>query len=45
MEGTTAAERATMSVGTSLAATLITALWLVGGIILGLFVLFTRPKS
>ncbi|WP_443091349.1 hypothetical protein ACTUM7_01320 [Basfia succiniciproducens] len=39
------AERAGAAIGTGLGATMILGLWVIGDIILGLFVLFTRPKS
>ena len=39
------AERAGAAIGTGLGASIILTLWVIGDIILGLFVLFTRPKS
>ncbi|MGR6981230.1 hypothetical protein ACUHGC_07470 [Testudinibacter sp. P27/CKL/0425] len=39
------AERAGAAIGTGLGVTMILSLWVIGDIILGLFVLFTRPKS
>jgi len=45
MDGTTGAEHAGAAIGTGIAATMIIGLWVFGDIILGLFVLFTRPKS
>jgi len=45
MEGSTTAESAGLIMVNSIAAAMITGLWIVGDIILGLFVLFTRPKS
>jgi len=45
MEAMSEAERAGAAIGTGLGAALILGIWVVGDIILGLFVLFTRPKS
>lgn len=42
---TSEAERAGAAIGTGLGASIILTLWVIGDIILGLFVLFTRPKS
>ena len=42
---TTEAEKAGAAIGTALGAGLIIFLWVAGDIILGLFVLFTRPKA
>ena len=39
------AERAGAAVGTAIGASLIIGLWVAGTIVLGLFVLLTRPKS
>lgn len=39
------AERAGAAVGTGLGAIMIIGIWVAGDIILGLFVLFTRPKA
>ena len=39
------AERAGAAVGTALGASIIIGIWVAGAIILGLFVLFTRPKA
>ncbi|WP_338725846.1 zinc ribbon domain-containing protein [Shewanella baltica] len=39
-----AAEQAGAAIGTGVGATMIITLWVFGDIILGLFVLFTRPK-
>ncbi|MES3020437.1 MAG: hypothetical protein V4857_02515 [Pseudomonadota bacterium] len=39
------AEQAGAAIGTGIGAALIIGAWLVGAVILGLFVLFTRPKS
>jgi uncharacterized membrane protein len=40
----TAAEQAGASIGTGLGIAMLLGLWVFGDIILGLFVLFTRPK-
>ena len=45
MEGLSEAEKAGGAVGAGLGAVLILSIWVIGDIILGLFVLFTRPKS
>ena len=45
MEGANAGERAGAAIANSITATMIVGLWVFGDIILGLFVLFTRPKS
>lgn len=42
---TSEAEKAGAAIGTGLAASFVLSLWAIGDIILGLFVLFTRPKS
>lgn len=39
------AEKAGAAIGTGLGASIILTLWAIGDVILGLFVLFTRPKS
>jgi predicted RNA-binding Zn-ribbon protein involved in translation (DUF1610 family) len=39
------AEQAGAAIGTGLAMALVMTIWVIGAIILGLFVLFTRPKS
>ena len=39
------AEKAGAAIGTGLGAAMILSIWVFGDIILGLFVLFTRPKS
>lgn len=44
MEATSGAEHAGAAIGTGLGAAMIIGLWVFGDIILGLFVLFTRPK-
>lgn len=41
----TDAERAGAAIGTGIGVMMIGGLWVIGDIILGLFVLFTRPKS
>ena len=41
----TDAEKAGAAIGTGLGLSMILGLWVIGDIILGLFVLFTRPKS
>lgn len=43
--GLSSAEQAGTAVGAGIGATLIIGLWIFGDIILGLFVLFTRPKA
>lgn len=45
LEGMSSAQQAGTAVGVGVGAILIIGLWVVGDIILGLFVLFTRPKS
>ncbi|WP_432415633.1 zinc ribbon domain-containing protein [Chromohalobacter israelensis] len=45
MDAMSEAERAGATIGTGIGAAMILGLWVVGDIILGLFVLFTRPKS
>jgi len=45
MEGLSGAEQAGAAIGTGLGAMMIVGIWVVGDIILGLFVLFTRPKG
>lgn len=45
MEAMNEAERAGAAIGTGIGAALIGGIWVFGDIILGLFVLFTRPKS
>lgn len=45
IEALDGAERAGAAVGTTIGAALILGIWVVGDIILGLFVLFTRPKA
>lgn len=40
-----AAEQAGAAIGTGIGATMILALWAFGSVVLGLFVLFTRPKE
>ena len=44
MEGMSGVEKAGYAVGTGLGAGLILTAWLIGDVILGLFVLLTRPK-
>lgn len=39
------AERAGAAIGTGIGMTLIMVIWAIGAIILGLFVMFTRPKA
>lgn len=39
------AERAGATIGTGIGVALILGIWLIGDVILGLFVLFTRPKT
>lgn len=43
--GATEAHRAGAAIGTGIGAMMLLTLWVIGDIILGLFVLFTRPKS
>lgn len=45
IEGMSEAEKAGAAIGTGIGAALILSIWVFGDIILGLFVLFTRPKS
>jgi len=45
MEAMSEAERAGATIGTGIGAALILGIWVIGDIILGLFVLLTRPKS
>jgi hypothetical protein len=45
MEKLSGAEQAGAAIGTGLGAALIIGIWSAGDIILGLFVLFTRPKT
>ena len=45
MEAMTEAEKIGAAIGTGIGAAMILGLWVFGDIILGLFVLFTRPKS
>ncbi len=45
MEAMSEAEKAGAAIGTGLGAAMILGIWVFGDIILGLFVLFTRPKS
>jgi hypothetical protein len=45
LEGMSSAQQAGTAVGAGFGAILIIGLWVVGDIILGLFVLFTRPKT
>jgi len=45
MEAMSEAEKAGAAIGTGLGAAMILSIWVIGDIILGLFVLFTRPKS
>ncbi len=45
MEGMKGAERAGAEIGTGIGVMLIISMWVMGDIILGLFVLFTRPKK
>lgn len=45
MEALSGAEQAGAAIGTGLSATMILGLWCIGDFILGLFVLFTRPKN
>lgn len=45
MNGLNDAERAGAAIGTGLGVAMIFSVWVVGDIILGLFVLFTRPKA
>lgn len=45
MEAMSEAEKTGAAIGTGIGAAMIMTLWVFGDIILGLFVLFTRPKS
>lgn len=45
METMSGAERAGAALGTGLGAAVVVGMWVFGDIILGLFVLFTRPKE
>ncbi len=45
METLSGAEHAGAAIGTGIGAMLVISIWVIGDIILGLFVLFTRPKS
>ncbi len=45
IDGLSGAEEAGAVIGTGLGVVMLMAIWVVGDIILGLFVLFTRPKS
>lgn len=45
MEGMHGAEQAGAAVGTGIGIAFLAGIWLFGAIILGLFVLFTKPKS
>lgn len=45
MENMSEAEQAGAAIGTGIGAALIVGIWVVGDIILGLFVLLTRPKA
>ncbi|GDY26403.1 MULTISPECIES: hypothetical protein [Agarivorans] len=45
MDSLEGAEAAGAAIGTGIGAMLISGIWVIGDIILGLFVLFTRPKS
>jgi len=45
MEALSGAEQAGAAIGTGLGAAMIFGIWFFGDIVLGLFVLFTRPKS
>jgi hypothetical protein len=42
---TSSAEQAGAAIGTGIGAALVITLWVAGAVILGLFVMFTRPKS
>jgi hypothetical protein len=42
---TSGAEHAGAAIGTGIGAALLTAVWVAGAVILGLFVMFTRPKN
>jgi hypothetical protein len=45
MDAMNQTEKAGATIGTGIGAMLIVVIWVLGDIILGLFVLFTRPKS
>jgi hypothetical protein len=45
MEAMSEAEKAGTAIGAGLGMTMIFGMWVLGDIVLGLFVLFTRPKS
>jgi DNA-directed RNA polymerase subunit RPC12/RpoP len=45
VKATDDAEKAGRAIGTALGGGIIVAIWVAGAVILGLFVLFTRPKS
>ncbi len=45
MDAMSGAEQAGAAIGTGLGAMMLVGIWIAGDIILGLFVLFTRPKS
>lgn len=45
MENLSGAEHAGAAIGTGIGAAIILVIWVVGDVILGLFVLFTRPKA
>lgn len=45
MQSLSGAEHAGAAIGTGIGAALVITLWVIGDIILGLFVLFTRPKE
>ena len=45
MDAMSEAEKAGAAIGTGIGAAMILSIWVIGDIILGLFVLFTRPKS
>lgn len=45
MEGMSGAEQAGAAIGTGIGAALILGIWFFGDVILGMFVLFTRPKT
>lgn len=45
MSGLSGAEQAGAAIGIGIGPMLILSIWVIGDIILGLFVLFTRPKT
>jgi len=45
MSGLSGAEQAGAAIATGIGAMLVLSIWVIGDIILGLFVLFTRPKT